>query len=63
MRASEITKKQLKTFVVKIKLRQISGTTTVDTTIMARNPEQARQLLRKQYGDRSIVVGQPRELK
>jgi hypothetical protein len=63
MRASEITKKQLKTFVVKIKLRQTSGTTTVDTTIMARNPEQARQLLRKQYGDRSIVVGQPRELK
>ena len=63
MRAIELTKKQLKTFVVKIKLRQTSGTTTVDTTIMARNPEQARQLLRKQYGDRGIVVGQPRELK
>lgn len=62
MRASEFTKKQLKTFVVKIKLKQLSGTTTVDTTVVARNPEQARQLLRKQYGDRGVVVGQPRVL-
>ena len=62
MRASEFTKKQLKTFVVKIKLKQLSGTTTVDTTVVARNPEQARQLLRKQYGDRGVVVGQPKIL-
>ena len=62
MRASEFTKKQLKTFVVKIKLKQLSGTTTVDTTVVSRNPEQARQLLRKQYGDRGVVVGQPRVL-
>jgi hypothetical protein len=29
---------------------------------MARNPEQARRIVRQQYGDANVLVGQPREL-
>lgn len=64
MRYADILKKsKLKTYIAKIKLKQPGYTNMIDTTVMARNPEMARRLLRKQYGDKNIIVGQPRELK
>ena len=63
MRASELLNKKLKTYAVKLKLQQPVYTTQVDTTVQARNPEMARRLLRQQYGDKHILVGQPRELR
>lgn len=53
---------RLKPYLVRIKLRQPGYTQQIDTTIMARNPEQARRIIKKQYNDRNIIVGQPREL-
>lgn len=63
MRAAEITIKKLKTYAVKLKLKQTGYNNIVDTTVMARNPEMARRLLRQQYGDKHVVVGQPKELR
>ena len=54
---------RLKTYAVKLKVKQPGYTTMLDTTVQARNPQQARQILRRQYNDRGIIVGQPRELK
>lgn len=59
-----IKKKKLRTFTAKVKLPQLGGSSIiVDTTVMARNQQMARQLLRKQYGGSRVIVGQPRELK
>lgn len=64
MRFAEVMKKsRLKTYVVKLKIKQTAYTNLIDTTIMARNPEMARRILRKQYGDKTVIVGQPRELR
>lgn len=64
MRLGEIAKKpRMRTYAVKLKLKQAGYTNLIDTTIMARNPEMARRILRQQYGDQQIIVGQPRELK
>lgn len=52
----------LRTYVVKLKLKQQGYTNMFDTTIQARNPQQARVLMRQLYGDQHIIVGQPREL-
>lgn len=54
---------RLKTYVVRIKLRQPGYTQQIDTTVVARNPEQARRVIKKQYNDQNILVGQPREIK
>jgi hypothetical protein len=61
MRATEILR--LKTYAVKLRLPQQGYTNIIDTTVQARNPEMARRILRQQYGDRSVVVGQPRLIK
>ena len=53
---------RMKTYVVRLRLKQKGYTQHMDTTVMARNPEQARRLIRQQYDDRNIIVGQPREL-
>lgn len=53
----------MRTYAAKVKLRQPGYTNIVDTTVMARTPEMARRLLRRIYGGRSAVVGQPRELR
>ena len=53
---------RMKTYVVRLRLKQRGYTQHMDTTVMARNPEQARRIIRQQYGDRNIIVGQPREL-
>jgi hypothetical protein len=63
MRATDLIKKKLKTYTVKLNLKQSGYNNIVDTTVMARNPEMARRLLRQQYGDKHILVGQPRELR
>lgn len=65
MRADEITrlKKTLKTYHARVKLKQPGYTNIIDTTVMARNPEMARRLIRQQYGDSNVLVGQPRELR
>lgn len=53
---------RLKTYTVRIKLKQPGYTQQIDTTVIARNPEQARRIIRKQYNDQNILVGQPKEL-
>jgi len=52
----------LRTYAVKLNLRNTSYKNIIDTTIQARNPEMARRLLRNMYGDRNVLVGQPREI-
>lgn len=54
---------RLKTYIVKLRLPQAGYTQHMDTTIQARNPEQARRMVRAQYGSRTVIVGQPRELR
>ena len=63
MRASEFILKKLKTYAVKVKLPQLGYTNIVDTTVQARNQEMARRLIRAQYGNRVVLIGQPRLLK
>lgn len=53
----------LKTYVVKLRIKQVGYKNIIDTTVMARNPEMARRLIRQQYGDSNVIVGQPRELR
>lgn len=53
---------RMKVYVVKLRLKQRGYTQFMDTTVMARSPEQARRIIRQQYDDRNVIVGQPREL-
>ena len=53
---------RMKTYMVRLRLKQKGYTQQMDTTVMARNPEQARRIIRQQYNDRNVIVGQPREL-
>lgn len=64
MRASDFLSHgaRLKTYVVRVKLRQIGYIQQMDTTVQARNPEQARRIIRQQYDNKNVIVGQPREL-
>ena len=52
----------LKTFAVRLKLKQQGYSQQFDTTVQARTANQARSILRAQYNNRNVVVGQPREL-
>lgn len=61
MRLKEFSR--LKTYLVKLKLRQLGYTQIINTTLQARNPDQARKILRAQYNKKDIIVGNPRELK
>ena len=66
MRAQEFTKNindRLKTFVVKLKLQQKGYHQQFDTMVQARNSNQARQIIKAQYGSSGIIVGLPREIK
>ena len=53
----------LKTFVVRLQLKQTGYTQQIDTTVQARTANQARQIIRAQYNNRNVVVGQPQEIK
>lgn len=53
----------LRTYTAKMRLNQPGYHNIIDTTVVARNPEMARRLLRQQYGAKSTLIGQPRELK
>jgi hypothetical protein len=66
MRANDFVRlsdRPLKTYAVKIKLKQPGYTNIVDTQVQARTPEMARRILRTQYNNPNVVVGQPKELK
>lgn len=64
MRIKELVDRQMRTYRVRIKLKQPGGyTQQMYTTVVARNPEQARRIIRAQYGTPSVLVGQPKELK
>jgi hypothetical protein len=66
MRAQDLirTKKNpVKTYLVKVKIRQPGYVNVIDTTVQAINPEMARRLVRVQYNSRDVIVGQPRELR
>jgi len=60
---SEAKGQALRTYTAKVQLKQPGYKNIIDTTVQARNPEMARRLIRQQYGDRNVMVGQPRELK
>ena len=53
----------LRTYAIKVQLKNTSYKNIIDTTIQARTPEMARRLLKNLYGDRNVIVGQPREIK
>jgi len=61
MRAREF-QRAIKTFVVRIRLPQRTNN-IFQTTIQARNAEQARRLIRALYGDSRVLIGQPKEIK
>ena len=65
MRAQEFVKFPggLKTFVVRLQLKQQGYTQQIDTTVQARTANLARQIIRAQYNNRNVTVGQPREIK
>ena len=54
---------RLKTYVVRVRLKQQGYVQQTDTTVQARSPEMARRIIRTQYDNRNVIVGQPRELK
>ena len=53
----------MKTYAVKLKLRHLGHTNIIDTTVVARTPEMARRILRQQYDNKHVIVGQPKEIK
>lgn len=53
----------LRTFAAKVRLKQQGYANIIDTTVVARNAEMARRLIRQQYGDHNVMVGQPREIR
>lgn len=66
MRAREFTNRvanQLRTYLVRLKLKQKGYTQHMDTMVQARNQDQARKLLRAQYDSRNVIIGNPRELR
>jgi len=65
MRAQDfvLTNTGLKTFAVRLQLKQQGYSQQVDTTVQARTANQARQIIRAQYNNHNVVVGQPREIK
>lgn len=68
MRAQEFLRdprlKNLRPWRVKLRLRQPGGHTMhMDTTIMARNADQARRIIRQQYNNKNVLVGNPREIR
>ena len=60
MRAQDLIRPGLKTFRVRIRLRQRGYTQHMDTTVQARTAEQARRIIRAQYNDTNVMVGQPK---
>jgi hypothetical protein len=63
MRAAELTK-NINTYLVRIRLPQVAGNKIhMDTTVQARTPEMARRMIRALYGDRTVLVTQPRLIK
>lgn len=65
MRYHEISKSKsrIKNYAVKLQLKSLGYTQQVDTMISATSPEMARRILRKQYNNSNVIVGQPREIK
>jgi len=53
---------RLKNYIVTLKIAQGAAYQRMDTTVTARNPEQAKRLVIQQYG-KNIVVGRPREMR
>lgn len=54
---------RLKTYVIRVRLKQQGYVQQTDTTVQARSPEMARRIIRTQYNNRNVIVGQPKELR
>jgi hypothetical protein len=63
MRLSEIKSTELRTFALRVRLPQQGYSNIIDLTVQARTPEMARRLIRAQYGNRHVIVSQPRAIK
>ena len=65
MRAQDFIKSPgsgLKTFAVRLRLKQTGYVQQIDTTVQARTANQARQIIRAQYNNKNVLVGQPHEI-
>lgn len=61
MRAEEfVTRSRLKTYQIRLRLKQAGYSTFMDTQVQATTPEMARRMVRAQYDSRNVIVGQPR---
>jgi hypothetical protein len=54
---------RIKTYVVRVRLKQKGYDQQIDTTVQARSPEMARRITRATYDNKNVIVGQPRELR
>jgi hypothetical protein len=61
MRAADLIR-NLNTYLVRIRLPQTGHNIHMDTTVQARTPEMARRMIRAQYGDRTVIVGNPKKI-
>ena len=63
MRAREIIphwQRGLNTYRMRLSLDQGTGRMQMWTTVQARNPDQARRIVRAQYGNSRVTIGNPR---
>lgn len=62
MRAADfLSHRKLRTYLVRLRISNQKGRKDLlNTTVQARNAEQARRIIRTQYNDPNIMVGQPK---
>ena len=67
MRLFEFSKKTqrrgIKQYLVKVRIKSPGYTNIVDTIVYAINPQWARKLVRAQYNNKNVIIGQPKEIK
>lgn len=60
MRYREIKNSKLKNYLVKLQFKSLGYTQQINTMVQASSPEMARRLLKQQYQNSNVLVGQPR---
>lgn len=56
-------RKGIKQYLVKIRLYSPGYVNIIDTVVYADTPQWARKIAQAQYNSKSVVVGQPKEIK
>ena len=60
MRYREIKNSKLKNYLVKLQFKSLGYTQQINTMVQASSPEMARRLLKQQYQNPNVLIGQPR---